>query len=178
MSALPTHPRASLGDFSPDRQHGAITVRFEDFDSVDGIALTLDTNAPHGRLQLLIERGQSERPTIEVARELDAVYPFEGNPVAGKRRSNTFDEWHDLRILLKVEHIGAVASLRRDDSTGKHEAFRLGPQRPLLEPVRRIVQQLPGGLDGSVQHRDVLTFDERDVAMFALCQCRHQPLEI
>jgi hypothetical protein len=60
----------------------------------------------------------------------------------------------------------------------ENDSFGLGFESALLEPIRRVIQQLTAGLHRPVEHSQEVLLDKGDMAVLALGQERHELIKV
>src|SRR6185437_13211105 len=115
---------------------------------------------------------------VEIAIEGYFENPLERGTVACQSRADAIDQRHDLWIVAEVQHVGVPPATCCDYAVLEDQALGFRFQRPLLQPVRCVVEQLAGRLDGTVEHMEKMLLDKADMTVLALRQQLHQPIQI
>ena len=74
--------------------------------------------------------------------------------------------------------MAATAALNREHVVDEKQTLQVRFERALLQPIRRVVDQLAGGLHGSFQHRQELLFDEAHLPVMPVGEQVHDPVQI
>ena len=124
-----------------------------------------------------IARGEAQAPVRQLAAEVDHEVALERGGIAGERGADALHERHDLRVGGELEHVLAVPALGGEHPVIEHQGLGLRGQRALLEPRGGVVEELPGGSEGGLEHRHLVHFGEAHVSVAARGQESHQLME-
>src|SRR3954468_12868514 len=95
-----------------DRHQRAIPIRLASLNGVNEILLTLYVNPLDRPGQPGIQRHQLQCPVLEIAAKINLENLLQRGAVTRQGGPDALDEWQHLRILLQIQRIVALATLR------------------------------------------------------------------